>query len=348
MEAMKKMIFSIVVLTTLFACNNDGERSEEKPEKSGVVVTTEQSKEQTYFPWLNYKGVIYATREANLGTTLPGKVEKVHHQKGDFVKEGELLVELSGEMYAQALAEKNTLEKDYQRVSRLREKGSISQQEYDHVKAKYEAAKAKARMMKKNSEVRAPFAGTIVEYLVKEGENFMFSPGLKPGYSHTSGIVRLMKMDELKVEIDMNEKDIGKVHKGQEAKVVCDAFQNDTIIGKVHDIDPALSTSTHSGKVEVLINNRERKMKPGMYAKVFLKMEETTDVFVPANSVYRQSGTGRHFVYVEKNGKVERIQIEKLYTKREWIAVDGLEADQNVVVHGKNKIKDGDSVTVKN
>lgn len=348
---MKKMIFSIVALSVLFACNEEGDRHSRETGNSGkknVVVTTAKSKEQTYFPWLDYEGVVYADKEANLGTTLPGKVEKIHSQKGDFVKEGELLVELSGEMYAQALAEKNTLEKDYQRVSRLRDKGSISQQEYDHVKAKYEAAQAKARMMKKNSEVRAPFSGTIVEFLVKEGENFLFSPGLKPGYSHTSGIVRLMKMDKLKVEIDVNEKDIGKVYRDQEAKVVCDAFPADTITGKVQNIDPALSASTHSGKVEVIIDNRDRKLKPGMYAKVLLKMDETTDVFIPANSVYRQPGTGRHFVFVEKDNKVKRIQIEKRYTKMEWVAVEGLEGNQNVVVHGKNKIKDGDSVTVKN
>ncbi len=345
---MKRIIIALAILATLHSCNTADNKDPEGDEKSRVVVTTEKSTERSYFPQLNYTGVSYAVREANLGPTLPGKVEKIHHKKGDYVDKGELLVELSGEMYAQALAEKKTLEKDYERTARLREKGSVTQQDYDHVKAKYEAAKAKARMMKKNSEVRAPFAGTIVDYLVKEGENFLFSPGLKVGYSHTSGIVQLMKLDKLTVEIDVNEKDIGKVHEGQEAIVVFDAFPDDSLKGEVKNIDPALSTATHTGKAEIEVHNKDRKLKPGMYARVILKQDETTDVFVPMNAVYRQSGTGNRFVFVEEDGVVKRIPVEQIYTRGDSVAVDGLKGNKNVVVHGKNKIMDGDSVTVEN
>ena len=112
-----------------------GPNSEETPqaEQGPEEVATMRSQKRRYNPRLTYGGTLYAYKEANLGTTLPGRVEKIHYEEGRTVKEGSLLVELSSELYAQALAEKNTLEKDFNRISRLREKGSVTQQKYDQI-----------------------------------------------------------------------------------------------------------------------------------------------------------------------------------------------------------------------
>ncbi len=346
---MKKIWISLAFLAIFWSCSTENENQEEANTQKNVIVTTEKSVEKKHNPWLEYTGVAFAYKEANLGTTLPGKVEKIHFDEGDQVNKGELIVELSAELYAQALAEKNTLEKDFERVSRLKEKGSVTQQKYDHVKAKLEAARAKTRMMKKNSEVRAPFSGTIVDYLVKEGENFMFSPSLKPGYSHTSGIVQLMQLDKLKVKIDVNEQDLSKIQTGQKAEAIFDAYPDETIGGTVTHIEPILSTATHTAKTEITIVNPEKKLKPGMYSKVKLRLPETTDVFISLNAIYRQPGTGNNFVFVVTgNRKVIRKPVEKLYTIGEKVAVKGIQGGKEIVVHGKNKLKAGDMVIVKN
>ena len=344
---MKKLIIPLTVALVIAGCNNQQKTEEKKNEEKKIAVTTARAVSKTYNPELVYSGTAMPFKEANLGTTLPGRVEEIHFQEGDFVKKDQLIVELSAELYAQALAEKSTLKKDYERLKRLREKGSVSQQKFDHVKAKYEAAKAKARMMKKNCEIRAPFSGTIVDYLVEEGENFMFSPSLKPGFSHTSGIVKLMKLGKIKIKIKVNEKDIPLVKKGREVKVVFDAYPEQPVNGKVSKIKPILSTATRTGEVEIMINNKERKFKPGMYAKTFIKMPEKTDVFVPLNSIYRQPGTGNHYVFVVENGKVSKKPINKLYSKGDKTAVKGIQSNVKVVVHGKNKLNDGDKITIK-
>jgi membrane fusion protein (multidrug efflux system) len=346
---MKKILIPLAVTLVFWGCSPKDGTKEKNQNQKKVVVTTQQSVEKKYHPWLEYTGVAFAYKEANLGTTLPGKVEKIHFEEGQRVNKGDLIVELSAELYAQALAEKNTLEKDFERVSRLKEKGSVTQQKYDHVKAKLEAARAKTRMMKKNSEVRAPFSGTIVDYLVKEGENFMFSPSLKPGYSHTSGIVQLMQLDKLKIEIDVNEQDLSEIKTGQKAEVVFDAFPDKTMEGTVTHIEPVLSTTTHTAKAEITITNPEHKLKPGMYSRVKLRMPETTNVFIPLNAIYRQPGTGNNYVFVvSENQKVTRMPVQKLYTMGKDVAVKGIEGGKEIVVHGKNKLKDGDIVNIKN
>jgi len=345
---MKKISYPLIAMTIALlypACNDTTEQTKE-PEQGPEEVTTVQSDKQTYHPWLKYGGTVYAYKEANLGTALPGRVEKIHYQEGAYVQEGALLVDLSAELYAQALAEKNTLKKDFERISRLRQKGSVTQQKYDHVKAKYEAAKAQARMMLKNCRIRAPFSGTIVDYLVKEGENFLFSPSLKAGYSHTSGIVQLMQLDRLKIRADVNEKDLPQIQEGQTCQVSFDAMPDTTLKGRVTHIDPILSTSTHTAKVEVSVENPEHRLKPGMYANLRIRMPETTHVFVPLNAIYRQAGTGNDFVFIVRDNKALRKPIKKLYNRGKMVAVKGIDDNQQVVVHGKNKLNDGDPVKV--
>lgn len=345
---MRSLMITLSLLLVLMGCTQNNGKNDETQVNS-IRVTTAKSKEAKYHPEKTYSGNSFPFKEANLGTTLPGKVENVRYEEGEYVSKGTLLVELSAELYAQAQAEKSGLEKDYNRLKRLREKGSVTQQKYDHIKAKYEAAKAKARMMKENCEVRAPFSGTIVDYLVKEGENFMFSPGLKPGYSHTSGIVQFMKLSKIKIKIDVNEKELKDIKKGQTARVIFDAFPDTTFKGEVSKIDPVLSTNTHSAKVEITVNNKERKLKPGMFATVKLRMPLKKDVFIPQEAIFRQAGTGNKYVFiVNGENQAVRKQVTQLYTKEEQAAVKGIPKNKKVVVDGKNKINSGDKVIVDN
>lgn len=345
---MRGLFIPLSLILIILGCNQNSNDAEEKTDNT-VRVTTVKSKEIKHQPEKAYSGNSLPFREANLGTTLPGKVEEIHYEEGEYVSQGSLLVELSAELYAQALAKKNTLEKDFNRIKRLREKGSVTQQKYDHVKAEYEAAKAKARMMKKNCEVRAPFSGIVVDYLVKEGENFIFSPSLKQGYSHTSGIVQFMQVSKIKVKIDVNEKELSELEKGQTASVRFDAFPDTTFTGHISHIAPILSTATHSAEVVITLDNAERKLKPGMFATVNIRMPMRKDIFIPLEAVFRQTGTGNNYVFViNDENEAIRKPVTQLYTKEEQVAVTGIRENQDVVVHGKNKLQSGDKVFVDN
>lgn len=343
---MKKNICLIIIILIIFSgCKNQKRESEAKEESIPVTVT--KSEKKSFVPALNYAGTAKANKEANLGTAIPGRVEKIHFNEGQAVKKGDLIVELSSELYLQALVERNTLEKDFERVSRLQEKESISRQDYDHVKAKYDASKAKTQMMKKNTEIRAPFSGTIVDHMVKEGENFLFSPSLKAGYSMTSGIIKLMQLDVLKVEIDVNEKDLSKIKPQQKAEVIFDAYPERKYEGQVTKIDPVLSTISRSAKAEIRIENNDGLIKPGMYAKVNLILPEQEAVFVPLEAIYRQTGTGNDFVFRIVNDEAKRIPVKRTFHLDDKVGVTGIEPGITIAVSGKNKLIEGSKVEIK-
>ncbi len=345
---MNQKIFLIALAAVATTSCSSKKQEVNQLEENTPLVSTTIVENRTYTPKLTYTGTVFANKEANLGATLPGKVERIYYAEGQMVKKGDLIVELSDEMLTQALIENETIKKDFERVSRLREKGSISEMEFDHVKAKYDASKAKVEMVKKNTQVYAPFSGIIAERMMEEGEVYFINPGLEPGYSMRSGIVRLMQLDPLKVKFDVNEKDLKNIRKGLPVVVRIDGIADKTFQGKIENIKPMLSTTTRSATAEVIISNQNMEVKPGMFAFVDVMLSEITASVVPLRSLYRLPGTSEDYVFVVVNDTVHRVKVERLETIGSEVAVRGVEPGKQIILEGKNRVNDGLKVRVSN
>ncbi|PID93744.1 MAG: efflux transporter periplasmic adaptor subunit [Bacteroidetes bacterium] len=338
------MIFSILMLV-MVGCNNQATTPAEKEIKIPTVKTA-IAQQNNYDPVLRFSGTMVANREANLGSALPGRVEKCFYPVNKNVKAGELLIKLSGELLHQAEAENNAIQKDYDRVARLYEKGSVTAQQYDHVSAKLEASNAKTTMMRNFSEIRAPFDGTIVDYIVNEGEVYAIAPGLKPGYSYTSGVVRLMQLDTVKIAIEVPQVDFHHIHLGQEATVSMEALGDTTFTAVVTRILPYFSTVTRTATVELSIPNPDRIIYPGMYAEVAVNMPSTTGIFVPQESIFNLSGTGQEYVFALQGTHVKRLSVKRVFNVDDMVAVEGIDNGTTILTTGIRKVYDGSEVNV--
>lgn len=324
-------------------------QEEEQPaQDKETVVSTYPASKESYSPELHLSGTVFANREANLGAGFPGKVENIIYPEGTWVKKDQLLVEMAGEMLAQAEAEYLTLQKDYERVARLVKNGTITQQEYDHVKARFDASKAKYELAQKNTQIRAPFSGTIVDYLVNEGENYFLNLNMEPGYSNTSGILRLMQLDPVKVKVEVNEGDLAKIEKGTRALVRVDAFPQDEFHGEVTLIKPYLSTRTRSASIEISIPNPDTRLKPGMFARVNLQLPDHKAVFVPMEAIYRDPETDKELVHVVKNNMVETRETGRISEKDDRVVLTNIFDGDEVIIGGKNRVNEGDKVSIIN
>lgn len=337
MKRNQKIIITLLITLVLSACA----KKEIKEEQKIINVKTAIVTEKEYTPLKQYSGNIQAWKEANLGASLPGRVEKFYVKEGQSVSEGQLIAQLSDEMFTQVEIEHKAIAKDFQRVSQLFEKGSISEMEYDHLKAKLDASQEKYNLLKKNTQIRAPFSGTVVEYLVNEGENFSIMPALSVGYSHSSGIVRLMQMNQMKVIIQVNEKELSVMKKGLKAQVKCDAFPEETFTGEITDIKPILSNLSRTTSVEISVNNRSNKLMPGMYCRVNLNMPQAKGVFIPRYALMKLSGTNENFVYVSENNHAVKKTVEIIDSFGDEVIVQGIKAGESVITAGKTKVSDG-------
>jgi len=328
------------------ACKSD--KSDEQADKTeNPIVKVETAHKSTYMNRLQLPATLLPRREANLGASLPGKIEIFHFPEGTYVQKGDLLVDLSAEAYTQALIEYNAIQKDFERVSRLRDKGSISEIEYDHIKAKLDAAKVKTEMLRKNTQVLAPFSGMIVDYLMEEGENYFFNLALEPGYSNTSGILRLMQLNPLIAEVQVNEKDLNSINTGQKVNLKVDAFPDESFFGTITYIKPMLSTMTHSATVEITIPNPKLTLKPGMFASCDIELGESQGIFIPIDAIIRQPGTSEDFVYKIENNTAIKTIIQRKRNRGEYVLVDSLNHGDTVVTKGKNNLINGVQVTIK-
>lgn len=338
-------------LLAIFACGCGKKSTESSGDvaKTATTVTVYTAKKMEYTPVLNYTGTAEANREADLGASIPGRVEKIHFSKGSYVSQGALIAELSDEMLIQAQIELEAIRKDYERMSRLKEKESVSVMDYDHVKAKFDASQTKVNMLKKNTSIVAPFGGILTDVTVQEGENYTFVPSVSSDLKVQSGIVTIRQLNPLKIVIEVNEKEIASIRRGQHADVVFDAYPDEHVSGQVNYISPVLSPVTRTATVEVTIPNREMKLKPGMFCRVSISMASTTGIFVPLNALYRQQGTGEDylFVVVDQN-KVTRRRVTRGEAKEELIRIPEIKAGESVVVDGKNKLNEGSPVEIVN
>ncbi len=339
----KYSILFVISILILSACAKT-ELAEEV--KSVVNVRTERAELLTYTPVAKYSGSVLANREANLGASIPGKVEKFIVNEGKNVKKGDLIVQMAGETLAQAEIEMKTLERDYNRLSRLKERGAVAEIDYDHLKAKYLATKEKYEMIKKSTEIRAPFDGMVVEYLLEEGENFLFNPSLAPGYSRSSGIVRLMQLNPVKILIDINEKELTKYQTGLAADIVFDALPGEVFKGKISDIKPILSHMTRTAQAEIIIENKDHIIKPGMFGRVTVNLEDKEALFIPRYAVIKQTGIGETFVFTVENNKAKRVVVQITDSVGDMVSVTGLKADDRVITAGKTNVLDGISVSI--
>lgn len=345
MPKVKYRLWSMFALIALVACkSNPSENASE--DIAAPVVRVVYPQQKYHQQKLEFSGTLKPWREANLGTSIPGRVENIYFPQGSYVKQGDLIAQLSAEPAIMAHIEMQTLETDYQRVSRLKERGSITQQDFNHVEAQYKAARAKHDLMQKNTRIYAPFDGYLAEILVQEGENFFFLPAVKPGMSHAPGIVRLMQMQPMKVEFRLPENQVAVLDKISEVKVKTDAFPQKEFNARVHRMQPIVSQTSRTVPVELAIDNPARELMVGMFARISLTLQGENLVFVPRQALVEENG--KTWVWmVDAREKAIRRAVETGIVHQGKVAIAPADTNERIIVAGFASLEEGVAVQVK-
>jgi len=333
------MIFSIV------ACKQtktENANSADSPTRVSVIHPEKRDHQQSW----QLAGTLRPWKEANLGTSIPGKVEQIYPEVGQWVEKGTLVAKLSAEPAIMAKVEYETLKTDFERVQRLLEKGSITRQEFDHVQGQYKAAKAKYDLMEKNTMIRAPFPGKIMEILINEGETYFFHPVLTPGISHAPGIVRMMQIRPLKTVVNIPENIIPKIDQIHEITITSDLYPGKQFPGKLLKLTPLVSENTRTAPLEIQVDAGDETLIPGMFVKVTLRLRSKDYFFVPRHTVVN---VGQNpFVWTISNDNIaHKTSIRQLFIHDGYAAIEGVHENTSIVAAGGEQLKEGISVETK-
>jgi len=240
----------------------------------GLIFTSAMSMANDYVI-----GQLIPFRSVTLSSETTGVVDQFSKDVGDVVQSGEVLVKLSIEdnelsvslAKAQLNLSINELEiqnKQLVRYKKLYKSKGISISELDEQRRKtnssrsqYEVDKIKLRIaqrQKDKSQLKAPFSGFVLTRSVELGQ---LIPSGESLYS-------LVDMTKIKVRFHLLESDVITVNKGDRVNVMIPALNNRSVEGKVAILAPAFQSSDPGFLVEVLIDNNDGQLKPGMQARV--------------------------------------------------------------------------------
>ncbi len=185
------------------------------------------------------------------------------------------------------------------------------------------------------AEVKSPMAGVVVKTFLDMGA--VVSP--------QTPIAQVVSTGRVKAVVNVVEKDIGKVRRGQPAVVRVDAYNQD-FPGTVTNISPVENPQNRSVEVEITVPNPGGKLKPGMYARSEIRAGKHDGLAIPVSSVNRRED--KSYVMVVGSDAAHEREITLGQDLGELIEVtSGLKEGEQVVTAGAYGLKDGDKVVVK-
>ena len=253
-------------------------------------------------------------------------------------------------------------EKNLRRAEKLIESGDVSRSTYDQQRAQrdqlkevYEAALslarqnfaavATARANVANAETQLGLARRNLSYAL------VFSPidgyvaertaDLGEYVSPTSKVATIVRINPLRIRIDVPEQAIPEVSVGQSVSVTTSAWPDKNFSGRIARISPSVSASSRTLTVEAEVENSSGVLKPGQFASVrILQSRPQPAVLVPVRAVKTESGVSRLFVI--KDGHAQQRLVQLGQTEGDLIEVKGgVGADEQVATSNVDQLSDG-------
>jgi membrane fusion protein, multidrug efflux system len=299
-------------------------------------------------------GTLVAVRGVVLGAELPGTVREVAFESGSAVRRGQVLVRLDTSteeaQLAAALADATLARVTLGRAERLRLNEANAQADLDAAAARAKQADAtvaslRATIAKKI--IRAPFDGRIAIRQVELGQ--VVSPG--------TPIASLQSVSPIHADFWLPQQALAELAPGQATRLHVDTFGDAAWEGDITTVNPEVDPATRNVRVRATFENRDGRLRPGMFANVQVLSEERREVLViPATAViFAPYGDSVFAIEQRKDGagKTSAVVRQKFVRTGErrgdLVAVAaGLEAGETVVSSGAFKLRNGTAVSVNN
>lgn len=335
---------AMLVMANSCGVKNEGENKEAAATEQTAAVVEEKpnvSVDTCHAQKVDQLEELTATVKAfaknDIVSQSPGRIVKIYCEVGDFVKKGQLLVKMDETSLINIKTQMIQAEADYNRVKALNEAGGVSKQQVEQLKMQLDVLKENYNNLLENVNLTAPISGVITARNYDSGD--MYKGGAE--------IVTINQMQPVKILVNMTEENFSKIKKGQTVNISVDAIPGETFKGAINIIYPTLDAATRTFPVEISINNPANKVRPGMFARTTFKLGTANHVLVPDVAVQKQMGSGDHFVYTYKNGKVTYCKVETGRVIGDQIEIkSGVEDGAMVCVSGLSKLTDGAEVNV--
>jgi multidrug efflux pump subunit AcrA (membrane-fusion protein) len=258
----------------------------------------------------------------------------------------------------QAIANHDDAKNTFTRAEQLHGRGLMSKVDYDTAEtrlkvaeANYQAALDNARSLRAQLQdrraafelaqkkvadavVRAPVSGAVSERLVQPGEFIR----------ENTPVATIVQMNPLKLKTAIQERHAALIRPGQIVQFVVEAFPDRKFTGKIAYVSPAVDQATRTFPVEALVENPERVLKPGFFAKGVAQTKLDEHVLAAPDAAI-SSLAGVSTVYVIEDGKARQQQVTLGARQGDLVEItSGLKGEEVLAATNLSQLATGVSV----
>jgi membrane fusion protein (multidrug efflux system) len=338
---------SLALAASLAGCGAGEASLANSPDDSLAVLPVEVVQPETtdIFATFDTTATIASDAEAPVLTRAAGEVIEILVEEGDRVEKGQVLARLDGELLRlkmlQAKASLDMTSREYQRFLNLRERGLVSVSAVENLEFDVDALKATYELMRLNhgyTNIRAPISGVVSSRDVKQGTH------VEAGAT----AFRITETSRLVAYLHIPQIELARIETGDEVVIRVDAMPGHEFRAGLARISPTIDTRNGTFRATVYIENQDGLLAPGMFSRFRIACEKHADALVVPNNALVQED-GDFVVYVVHDGSAVRRKVAVGIESGGLTEIlEGLDANDRVVVTGQASLRDGSKVLASN
>jgi len=344
----KRLVLIVIIITAaiiFYGCEgkSNSQVKNDKEEDTGIPVETTKVIQGSVTATYAGSASLEAEAEALVAAKVSGIVKKIFVEEGDSVTSGQVLVKLDDEQYKlelnQAESILENLSSEYERNQSLFKNKIVSQESYEKTKSEYNTQKSAynlARLKLNYTDIKAPISGIVSQRLIKVGNMVKLD---QPTFQITD-------FDPLLAVLHVPEREMSKLQIGFPASLTADAIPDSEFRGKILRISPIVDAGTGTFKVTVEVNDKTRKLKPGMFTRVKIIYDTHENTLLVSKNAILSEDT-ETWVFVVNDDTATKKEVKIGYSNSTHVEIlSGLNVGDIIVTTGLSSLKDGSKIKV--
>ncbi|MDR0698994.1 MAG: efflux RND transporter periplasmic adaptor subunit [Tannerella sp.] len=337
MEKKTQLVVVLMNMALLAACSGQKEKTDVVKIEEKPVVKIEKVHSQSVPQTQEYTATVEAEVKNNIAPAMPVRIFRIFVEVGDRVSKGRKLVQMDAANLRQLELQLENQKVEFKRIDELYKVGGVSKSEWDAAKMALDVRETSYKNTLENTALLSPVNGIVTARNYDSGDM----------YSGAQPILTIEQITPVKLMLNISEMYFTKIQKGAPVEIKLDVYENEVFDGQVNLIYPTINAATRTFPVEVRLENRDMRVRPGMFARVTIDFGALERVVISDRAIVKQAGSGDRYVYVYKNGNVSYEKVELGRRMGEYYElISGVDDNADVVVAGQARLLDGIEVEV--
>jgi RND family efflux transporter MFP subunit len=348
----KKLFYtSVLALIIFLACD---QAEEESPTIDiAAPVSVMQIKTGSLARYTIATGNALAEKVMEINAQIGGKYKLKNHPSynrpfklGDRVKAGQTFIEIEDKEYVNSIGLESVkmnldlAQQEYEKQKSVFDKGGVTLRELGNAELQLTQAKndlESAEIRLEKMVVNIPISGIIVD-LPQYTPNSLIQAG--------KILATIMDYSRMYVDVSLPENTMMEIKSGQKVQITNYSLANDTLSGTITELSPAIDVNTRTYLGKVRFNNSKLLIRPGMFVKTLIKVNQKENILVIPKEVIISDQRGKRVFIVQDNTAFERIIQTGLENENMVEITGGLEENERLVIKGFETLRNKSKVKV--